>query len=429
MFPVDTDIMEIISFVNSDYNEKKSIGFFKKTKGSFAVSHLNKNRNKRERVHQEKNDVSYALAYPYEFRTFRAGTVKRSISLKTILISIGQAITVASAFVTLNIKKILISIISLASVICLSIGTYNYITYKQNHTGPLTFNYSDSYELETINKMMTTFALDTCVEIDEFGHVLGEVNENIVYKLTEPVSYQTYKVQAGDTIGGIAIKFGLSNISTLISVNNISNVRSVVAGQNLKIPSIDGIPYTVQKGDSINSIAEKNKIRIEDLIDVNELSSEVLTQGQSLFLPGVGLDSNTLKSAMGELFRIPIRASFKWSSPYGNRIDPIKNVQSFHTGTDLACPTGTPIYASMSGTVSYTGVSSVFGNYVIINHTNGYQTLYAHMSKILVKKGQSVGQDTKIGLVGSTGYSTGPHLHFTVYKNGKIVDPMTVLKK
>ena len=65
---------------------------------------------------------------------------------------------------------------------------------------------------------------------------------------------------------------------------------------------------------------------------------------------------------------------------------------------------------------------------MILKHANGYQSLYGHMSKTLAKKGQIVDQNTKIGLVGSTGYSTGPHLHFTVYKNGKLVDPMSVLK-
>ena len=95
----------------------------------------------------------------------------------------------------------------------------------------------------------------------------------------------------------------------------------------------------------------------------------------------------------------------------------------------MACATGTPIRASMSGKVAYVGWSNIFGNYVIINHANGYQTLYGHMSKTLAKKGQVVDQSTKIGLVGSTGYSTGPHLHFTVYKNGNLVDPMSLIKR
>ena len=94
----------------------------------------------------------------------------------------------------------------------------------------------------------------------------------------------------------------------------------------------------------------------------------------------------------------------------------------------MACPTGTPIYASMSGTVQVAGWHNSYGNYVIIKHKDGYQTLYGHMSKILTTKGEKVTQGQKIGLVGSTGYSTGPHLHFTVYKNGTLVDPLTLLK-
>ena len=94
----------------------------------------------------------------------------------------------------------------------------------------------------------------------------------------------------------------------------------------------------------------------------------------------------------------------------------------------MACPTGTPILASASGTITYSGTSPVFGYYVIINHGNGYQSLYGHMSKILAQKGQWVSQGTRIGLVGSTGYSTGPHLHFTVFKNGKLVDPLSLIK-
>ena len=94
----------------------------------------------------------------------------------------------------------------------------------------------------------------------------------------------------------------------------------------------------------------------------------------------------------------------------------------------MACPTGTPIYAAMSGKVVVAGWSNVFGNYVIINHENGYQTLYGHLSKRIAQQGQRVSQGTRIGLAGSTGYSTGPHLHFTVYKNGKLVDPLTLLK-
>ena len=103
-------------------------------------------------------------------------------------------------------------------------------------------------------------------------------------------------------------------------------------------------------------------------------------------------------------------------------------MRSFHTGVDLVVPHGTPIKASMGGTVAAAGYSNVYGNYVIINHGNGYQTLYAHMSSFSVKRGQQVEQSTRIGYVGSTCYSTGAHLHFSVYKDGKLINPVQVLK-
>ena len=90
--------------------------------------------------------------------------------------------------------------------------------------------------------------------------------------------------------------------------------------------------------------------------------------------------------------------------------------------------TGRTIRAAMNGKVAFVGWSNVFGDYIIVNHPNGYQTLYGHLSASRVKKGQSVTQATVIGLVGSTGYSTGAHLHFTVYKNGRLVNPSSVLK-
>ena len=136
------------------------------------------------------------------------------------------------------------------------------------------------------------------------------------------------------------------------------------------------------------------------------------------------------QKAMGELFIWPLSGGYRISSRFGPRLDPFTGVPSSHTGIDLAITQGTPIKAAMSGKIAVVGYTNVYGNYVIIDHENGYQTLYAHMQKPApVKKGQRVAQGTKIGLVGNTGYSTGPHLHFTVYKNGKLIDPETVLKR
>lgn len=247
--------------------------------------------------------------------------------------------------------------------------------------------------------------------------------------LSEPVTFSSYIVGSGDTISGISRKFGLTNISTLIGVNGIYNVRQLRAGQKLTVPSIDGLTYTVKKDDTIAGLSVRHGVTVEDILDVNDLSSSVLREGQTLFIPGARLDQATLKKAMGELFIYPVSGKWRLTSGFGRRADPFTGVPSSHTGIDLAIAQGTPIKAAMSGKIIAVGYTNVYGNYVIIDHENGYQTLYAHMQRPSpLKKGQRVRQGAQVGLVGNTGYSTGPHLHFTVYKNGKLIDPMTVLK-
>lgn len=410
--------MEIISYVQDNSRRRSFSGIRTISLPDFQFRH-------KERSTSASITTEF---FSPELKSFSAQKVKSDFSLRTFLKLLGSSLSQAGLFVKKNIKKTLIILLTAMAAAVLTIFSFKFICYYINHTGPLVLQGEDSGDIESLNKLMANFALEGRIDYDESGNLLDVENVSAKPNYTQPVSYQNYKVRAGDTISGIAKKFGLTNISTLISVNDIGNVRQLAAGQRLKIPSIDGIIYTVKKGDSLSSITSKYKINLEQLLDVNELTSETLTAGQQLFLPGAAMDASSLRNAMGELFRLPISASFRWSSPYGNRIDPIAGVKSFHTGTDMACPTGTPILAAMSGKVTTTGINRVYGNYVIIDHGNGYQTLYAHMSKIIASKGQWVSQGTRIGLVGSTGYSTGPHLHFTVYKNGKLIDPMTVLK-
>ena len=370
---------------------------------------------------------SHNSGYTTELKYFSVREVSGPFSLKIFFMELGRDLSEFAGLIAKNLPKILLSSILIAALIAAVYGVFRAGDYFENFTGPLTIQATDGSDIENLNKIMSDFALETAAEADEDGNI-ADAKIVLPNRFTSPVSYQTYKVQNGDSISTIARKFGLTNVGTLISVNDISNVRQLAAGQKLKIPSIDGIIYTVKSGDSINTIVEKNKISLKELLDVNDLTTEVLHAGQQLFLPRAALDQKTLKTAMGDRFILPISAKFRWSSPYGWREDPIAHVRSFHTGTDMACPTGTPILASMSGKVITTGVNRVYGNYVIIDHGNGYQTLYAHMSKIIAQKGQWVSQGTRIGLVGSTGYSTGPHLHFTVYKNGKMINPLTILK-
>lgn len=241
--------------------------------------------------------------------------------------------------------------------------------------------------------------------------------------------YFTYRVQKGDMIGFIADKFNVTQ-DTIISVNNIHQSRLIQIGQILKIPSMPGIVYTVKKnGETADSIAEKFEISAEKLARVNNIQeNQSLVAGQTLFAPDALLDWVTRQEINGDLFHKPIHSRYYLSSYYGWRSSPFSGKRSYHSGIDMACPQGTPVYAALGGTVTSVGYNSVYGNYVIITHHSGYKTLYGHMSKQLVARGKWVDTNTRIGLVGSTGLSTGPHLHFTVYKFGKTVNPAALWK-
>ncbi|MFD1630024.1 M23 family metallopeptidase [Pseudopedobacter beijingensis] len=121
------------------------------------------------------------------------------------------------------------------------------------------------------------------------------------------------------------------------------------------------------------------------------------------------IDSRKLKSAI---------------SGFGYRIHPIYKIKKMHAGIDLSAPIGTPIYATGDGVVVSQGTERGYGNQIIINHGYGYSTKYAHMSRFKARRGQKVNRGDIIGYVGNTGASTGPHLHYEVYKNGKVVNPM-----
>lgn len=237
--------------------------------------------------------------------------------------------------------------------------------------------------------------------------------------------YAVYAVQKGDMVGKIADRFGVSQ-DAIISVNRLKNTRTIQIGQLLKIPSLDGIIYTVKEGDTPASIADRYQVSLERIALANGMSDNVVPVGSTIFLPDAKLDWVTLQEINGDLFMKPLRAGYYISSRYGWRNNPFSGTRTFHNGIDMAASQGTPIYAALDGTVSTTGYDVTYGNYVIISHHSGYQTLYGHMSKILVSKGKRVTTATRIGLVGNTGQSTGPHVHFTVYKKRATINPSTL---
>lgn len=236
--------------------------------------------------------------------------------------------------------------------------------------------------------------------------------------------FSSYRVSPGDTVGAIAERFGVSQ-DAIISFNDIQNTRALRPGQLLKVPSMAGILYTAKEGDSVESVAAAFEIDADGIIEANRLLKPELPASKVVFLPDARLPNFKLREINGDLFRWPVRG---WiTSRFGWRNDPFSGNRSFHNGLDIGAGMGTPLLAAMEGRVVETGYSSTLGNYVLLSHHSGWSSFYGHMSSVSVRAGQYVSLGSKIGSVGSTGYSTGPHVHFSVFKYGRSMNPSVVL--
>lgn len=229
-----------------------------------------------------------------------------------------------------------------------------------------------------------------------------------------------YEVRSGDTLSAIAARYDVP-VSWIVASNGLSST-TIYPGQKLLIPK-DGLLHTVKDGETLAQIAAAYGVS-EDLVrKTNGLSGEP-RPGMRLFIP----EPKTVPlpaSAAIQGFIWPVRGQI--SSSFGPRIHPIYGIPSFHTGIDIAVPEGTPVRAAAAGRVTFAGWESGFGLLVVIDHENGYETYYGHLSKLLVSPGQMVSAGDTIALSGNTGLSTGPHLHFEVRQLGTPVDPRPLL--
>ena len=237
-----------------------------------------------------------------------------------------------------------------------------------------------------------------------------------------------YVVRPGDTTSTIANMFGVST-DTILTANDIKKGSALVPGDVLFILPISGLKHTVTQGETVASIAKKYTADVADILAYNSLAAGAsLAVGDELMIPdGEMADEGGDKPApnLGAIAEKDKNyyATHPVKSAVGYFIDPVptgRKTQGLHDhnqAIDIGAPSGSPIYAAAAGTVlgaKSAGYNGGYGNMVIIKHPNGAQTLYAHMSKVSTKTGASVKQGQLIGYVGSTGHSTGPHLHFRV---------------
>jgi len=248
---------------------------------------------------------------------------------------------------------------------------------------------------------------------------------------------ENYVVQPGDTVTSIAKQFGIS-INSILWSNNLSSYSIIRPGDTIKILPFSGIIHTVVSGDTLESIAKKYQSNTTEIVKTNNLDNDKLALGIDLLIPGgirptpkpvyktptVPAQTNTVITNVA-----PAKDSgtkLLWPAQ-SHRINQYYSWR--HTGLDINGHIGDPIYASENGTVEVSGWNNGgYGYYIIINHSNGIKTLYAHNSQLLVSKGDTVSRGDVIAYIGSTGRSTGPHIHYEVRVNGSQVNPLLYTK-
>lgn len=226
-----------------------------------------------------------------------------------------------------------------------------------------------------------------------------------------------YTVQEGDTLSFIASDYGVS-INTIIWANNLKSADDLKPGMDLKIPPVTGVIHKIKSGDTIDSIAKKYGVELEKIISFNNLSSgEKLQSGDEIMVPGgkISTPSTPVQPSTAKRFAylpnllgyfIQPATGYNWGRIHGRN------------GVDVANSCGTPIYAAADGSITLaksSGYNGGFGKFVKIQHPNGTETLYAHASALLVAIGQYVSRGQQIAVMGSTGRSTGCHVHFEVH--------------
>jgi len=226
-----------------------------------------------------------------------------------------------------------------------------------------------------------------------------------------------YVVREGDSLSQVADMFGVTT-NTIIWANDISRASAIQPGQTLTILPISGVRHTVEDGDTLKSIAKDYDGNLEEILEYNGLSENaMLSVGEEIVIPDGEISAPTQTSNATHIAHNTGGPSYE--GYYMRPINGGVRTQGLHgyNAVDLASPAGTPIVAAASGQVIISknyGWNGGYGNYVVIKHGNGTQTLYSHNARNSVKVGQRVVQGQVVGYVGSTGKSTGNHVHFEV---------------
>ncbi|MGL4802095.1 MAG: peptidoglycan DD-metalloendopeptidase family protein [Cetobacterium sp.] len=306
----------------------------------------------------------------------------------------------------------------------------------------ITSNKEDSTEVVDEKLAQTTIEESTLEDLelenkiakewdDQEGQELADLDSTIDLEEKIVLENMEYVIKKGDTISDLSKEYKIK--TDYIYANNIDkNLRVLQIGKKINIPTEPGIFYSIKKGDTFEGLSKRFEVDVKTIKEDNEIDR--LLVGAKIFLrePKVSRYLSSFKQEYVKktnlgTFSNPLVA-MSLTSSFGSRKHPVLKKVLNHAGVDLRAKTGTKVVSAKEGVVTFAGRASGYGKLIIIKHSDGYETRYAHLSQIDVKKGQKISQNQHIALSGATGRVSGPHLHFEIRKNGKIENPLTYLK-
>lgn len=320
-----------------------------------------------------------------------------------------------------SFRKLVFVLASLAVLVALTpsveAGIFSFITKVsvagQNNSATVALSAQNISLLEVPNQLAVQTVDTQIVDDNSLLSTAGPLGAAADIASATPATsdqISVYTIRPGDTLSGIANLFNVS-VNTIMWANDLKKGSAIHEGDKLVILPISGVQYIVKKGDSLASIARRYGGDKDEISAFNNLDSEQLLAGQEIIIP----DGETAPAGVtGSHSALPSYASYYARPVAGGRKS--QGIHG-HNGIDIAAPNGTPIYAAAEGKVLIAkdgGWNGAYGSYIVIKHDNGTQTLYAHLSAVNISAGQSVARGQIIGRVGSTGRSTGNHLHFEV---------------
>ncbi|MBN1499266.1 MAG: peptidoglycan DD-metalloendopeptidase family protein [Spirochaetes bacterium] len=232
------------------------------------------------------------------------------------------------------------------------------------------------------------------------------------------LKFYKYVVKKDDNFWKILSRTSL-NMDTVISLNDFDNQSDICEGTEMYLSNMRGVLYKVKKEDTLLSIAAKYEVPFNYILKVNKI---IKLDKDYIFIPCADIGKIARSEFIGGSYGRPLDV-LTLTSAFGQRKDPFLNRIKFHAGADYRCSVGTKVLAVKSGKVIHSGYYGDYGILIIIDHGKGIKSYYGHLSRSLVKTGDTIERGQTIARSGNTGRSTGPHLHFEIRKDNKPVNP------